>query len=119
MVTSDKVVTAINGTPVPGSASHAGGNTSGLPNNTSLNLGDKLSFSRIDVCNSGQTPATGIKVTDTMINLAAPSGGWVVKYYDSAHNGTPLTQGSGPGTYSVSGNSPNQVAFCGFIELII
>jgi hypothetical protein len=116
MSQSDKVVTQINNTPVAGAPvlGSCGHSTINLPSNTTLSLGDKLSF-RIDLCNTANTSyanATGILVKDTFTNLAVPGTGFNAKL-----NGTPLNYAGAcaganpPGAnnqYCVYGTVPNQ-----------
>jgi hypothetical protein len=95
---------AINGTPVietqTGNPPQACNGTDPLPSNTALNTGDNLKF-QINLCNDqGTASANGISLSDTLINLQMPTGGWNVQYCDGGSCGSV--------TPTVTGTAPNQ-----------
>jgi hypothetical protein len=97
---SDKDITKVNGTPIvysSGAPSPCNGQTQPLPSTINLRKDDILTF-RINVCNdNGLASTTSIIITDRMINLSVPSGGWNIKY-----NGVVLSTAGGSFTNDLS-----------------
>jgi hypothetical protein len=95
MLDSDKNIIAVNGT------SYSPNQCNGFQpsSNISLNLGDKVTF-RIDLCNDkGTGAASGITITDSMINLGQIAS---VQYISNSGVITPITP-------TLTGTSPNQI----------
>jgi uncharacterized repeat protein (TIGR01451 family) len=56
-----------------GAGATTGSEVFNLPHNSLFQVGDVLTF-RINICNDGNAPLTGITVTDTLTNLTNPTG---------------------------------------------
>lgn len=81
LTSSDKDIVGINGKKIGTGLGNQCGGTDALPASVSLKDGDLIKFS-INICNTGTLAASGITVTDTMVNLVLPTTGWNAKYDD-------------------------------------
>lgn len=104
MLDSTKTIETINGAAMP--AHNLCGGTNSLPAGTVFNQNDVVTFS-VNLCNDqGFSAATGITVTDTLVNLQKPSGGWSPKYNGSAvaYSGTCASATAVPAASGASGH---------------
>jgi hypothetical protein len=103
LTSSNKEITAINGSAVSGASSYVcQGQTNPLSSTSLPNNGDAITFA-INVCNnsaSSYVPATITTLVDSMTNLQQPSGGWNAQYC--------LANACSSVTPTVSGTAPNQ-----------
>lgn len=106
---SDKDIVAVNGNAAAGTSNACNSSTDALPSTTVLNAGDKLKF-QINLCNDfGIGTASGIRVSDTMINLVtAPVTGWNANYNGAALTYDGTTNSGLADHYFLSGTAPNQ-----------
>jgi len=99
--TSDKDIVAINGDVL---GFNQCGITDSLPAGTKLKLNDILKFS-INLCNTGNLQASTITLTDNLLNLKQPPGGWNAKYDSGSGEVNIASVGI---NLSVTGSPPNQ-----------
>jgi len=109
--TSDKDIVSKNGTPLSPVPNSCNSGTDPVPNGTTFSFGDVISFS-LNICNgsnNSNAPASGIVVTDNMVNMQMPTTGWNAKYKGAAmvYDGGSATNQANH--YYVSGTAPNQV----------
>lgn len=98
MATSEKDIVAVNGVNLSNAPyGTPNGGTDSLPGLgvKSLKVDDVLTFS-ILLRNQGTATASGISITDNMINLVVPATGWNAKYQGAAL----VYDGTQPGGYS-------------------
>ena len=86
---TDKDITSINGIAITNGSCNGG--TDSIAK--TFASADEVSF-KVNLCNTGSSPASNIVITDELINLAVPSGGWNAEYDGVAI--VPVESGTSP-----------------------